>query len=327
MFLQYHQDGELSDKHILITGGAGFIGSNLAEYLLLYGAKKVRVVDNLLTGEAKNILRLEKYPNFEFLNADISDFQACVQACEGIDLVSHQAALGSVPRSVAEPHQTVKNNVDGFVNMAFAAHQSGIRRFVYASSSSVYGDEPNLPKTEPRVGRPLSPYAISKWTNELFADNFSRLYGMEFIGFRYFNVFGQHQTPKGAYAAVIPLFIEACLQNQPVFINGDGSQTRDFTYVENVIQANLLALFTKTPEALNQSYNIGCGGRYSLLELFELIKKHTGSSSEPVFREKRTGDIWDSQADIQKAQQLLGYAPRFSFEEGIQKTIFGWKTP
>jgi UDP-N-acetylglucosamine 4-epimerase len=325
MFLQYHSTGELSDKSILITGGAGFIGSNIAEYLLQYGAKKVRVVDNLLTGFETNLVPLLKYPNFEFLRLDISDLSACQTACEGIDIVCHQAALGSVPRSVSEPHQTVKNNIDGFVNMAFAAHQAGIRRFVYASSSSVYGDEPNLPKIEPRVGKLLSPYAVSKWTNELFAQNFAQLYDMEFIGFRYFNVFGRNQSPKGAYAAVIPLFISACLRNEPVYINGDGSQTRDFTYVENVVQANVRAMLIKSPEAVNQAYNIGFGGRYSLLELFELIKKYTDSQTSPTFRDKRAGDIWDSQADIQKARTLLGYEPLFSFEQGLEKTISDWK--
>ncbi len=317
----YHGPTDLSNKSILITGAAGFIGSNIAEYLLKFGAKKVRVLDNLLTGFRENLVDFMSQPAFEFIEGDISKIEDCMRACEGMDIVCHQAALGSVPRSVKEPHLTTLHNITGFVNMVHAANTNGIKRFVYASSSSVYGDEPNLPKREERIGTALSPYAITKYSNELFAHNFGTLYGMEFIGFRYFNVFGPRQSPEGAYAAVIPLFIDACLNNKPVYINGDGGQTRDFTFVENVVQINVKAMFTQNPDALNQVYNVGCGGRYDLLQLFEGIRKAVGIDKKPIMREAREGDIRDSQADISKAELLLGYDPKFDFWLGLEMTV------
>ncbi|WBM76062.1 SDR family oxidoreductase [Saprospira grandis] len=325
MYQTAYHDQDLSQFSVLITGGAGFIGSNLVEYFLKYGAKKVRVIDNFLTGFRENLAPYLDHPNFELIEGDISLLADCEKACEGMDAVCHQAALGSVPRSVAQPHLTTLHNVNGFVNMVHAAHQAGIKRFVYASSSSVYGDEPNLPKVEDRIGQQLSPYAITKYSNELFAKNFGDLYGMEFMGFRYFNVFGPKQSPKGAYAAVIPLFAEACLLGKTAYINGDGLQTRDFTFIENVVQMNVKALLTENPAAYNQVYNVGVGGRYSVLDLYEGIRKAAGSEQAPVHRESRAGDIRDSQANIEKAKTLLGYDPHFSFEEGLAITVQHFK--
>jgi len=325
MYQTAYHDRDLSQFSVLITGGAGFIGSNLVEYFLKYGAKKVRVIDNFLTGFRENLAPYLDHPNFELIEGDISLLADCEKACEGMDAVCHQAALGSVPRSVAQPHLTTLHNVNGFVNMVHAAHQAGIKRFVYASSSSVYGDEPNLPKVEDRIGQQLSPYAITKYSNELFAKNFGDLYGMEFIGFRYFNVFGPKQSPKGAYAAVIPLFAEACLLGKTAYINGDGLQTRDFTFIENVVQINVKALLSENPAAYNQVYNVGVGGRYSVLDLYEGIRKAAGSEQAPVHRESRAGDIRDSQANIEKAKTLLDYDPRFSFEEGLAITVQHFK--
>jgi UDP-N-acetylglucosamine 4-epimerase len=321
LYQQPYHKVDLSQKSVLVTGGAGFIGANIVEYLLKYGVKKVRVIDNFLTGFRENLEPFMQNPAFEFFEGDISKIEDCHKACEGIDVVTHQAAMGSVPRSVKEPHLTTLHNVNGFVNMVHAAHQAGIKRFVYASSSSVYGDEPNLPKKEERVGTPLSPYAITKWTNELFAHNFGDLYGMEFIGFRYFNVFGPKQSPKGAYAAVIPLFVDACMNDKTVYINGDGLQTRDFTFIENVVQINIKALFTENQEACNQVYNVGCGGRFSVLELFEGIRDIIGVEKEAVHRDPREGDIRDSQADVSKAERLLDYQPGFDFQPGLEMTV------
>lgn len=323
--IAYHE-GSLADKTILITGGAGFIGSNIVTYLLKHQVGKVRVLDNFLTGYQSNVDPFLSYDNYEFIEGDIRDLETCKNACEGVDMVCHQAAMGSVPRSIKEPYNTTAHNVDGFVNMAFAAYEAGIKRFVYASSSSVYGDEPNLPKVEHRIGKPLSPYAITKLSNELFAENFGRLYDMEFVGFRYFNVFGPRQSPKGAYAAVIPLFADACFNDKEIFINGDGGQTRDFTYVENVVQINIKALLTTNKEALNEVYNVGCGGRYSVLELCEGICKAAGvPDKKPIHREPRAGDIRDSQANISKAQNLLGYDPQFDFYQGLEQTVHSFK--
>lgn len=317
----YHTQS-LEDKTILITGGAGFIGSNIVEYLLKYKVKKVVVIDNFLTGYRSNVDLFIKYPNYEFIAGDIRDLETCKRACEGVDIVCHQAAMGSVPRSIKEPYATTEHNINGFVNMVYAAHHHGIKRFIYASSSSVYGDEPNLPKVEHRIGKPLSPYAISKFSNELFAENFGRLYEMEFMGFRYFNVFGPRQSPKGAYAAVIPLFADACMNDTPVYINGDGGQTRDFTFIDNVVQINIKAMLTDNPAAYNQVYNVGCGGRYSVLELFDGVRQAAGVPDKaPTHRDPREGDIRDSQANIEKAKALLGYNPQFDFREGLQITV------
>lgn len=324
--IPYHTTS-LEDKTILITGAAGFIGSNIVEYLLKHKVKKVIVLDNFLTGFKNNVEEFLGHPNYEFIEGDIRDLELCKKACEGVDIVCHQAAMGSVPRSVKEPYATTGHNVDGFVNMAFAAHYHGIKRFVYASSSSVYGDEPNLPKVEHRIGKPLSPYAITKLSNELFAENFGRLYDMEFIGFRYFNVFGPRQSPKGAYAAVLPLFADACMNDKEVFINGDGGQTRDFTFIENVVQINIKAMLTTNTAALNEVYNVGCGGRYTVLELFNGIKQAAGVPNKmPTHRAPRTGDIRDSQADISKAEELLNYDPQFDFQKGLAITVEYFKT-
>lgn len=319
--IPYHNTS-LEDKTILITGAAGFIGSNIVEYLLKHKVKKVIVLDNFLTGFKNNVEEFLGHPNYEFIEGDIRDLEVCKKACEGVDIVCHQAAMGSVPRSVKEPYATTGHNVDGFVNMAFAAHHQGIKRFVYASSSSVYGDEPNLPKVEDRIGKPLSPYAVTKLSNELFAENFGRLYDMEFIGFRYFNVFGPRQSPKGAYAAVLPLFADACMNDKEVFINGDGGQTRDFTFIENVVQINIKAMLTTNTAALNEVYNVGCGGRYTVLELFNGIKQAAGvPNKSPIHRAARAGDIRDSQANISKAQELLDYDPQFDFQKGLEITV------
>lgn len=322
LYQQKYHDNELSKLNVLITGGAGFIGSHIVEYLIKYGIGKVRVLDNLSTGYRENIELFLDCANFEFIEGDIRSIEDCIQACEGMDIICHQAALGSVPRSVKEPHLTTAHNILGFVNMVHAANIHGIKRFIYASSSSVFGDEPNLPKIESRIGKPLSPYAISKYTNELFADNFAALYGMEFIGFRYFNVFGPRQSPKGAYAAVIPLFCNACINNQDLFINGDGEQTRDFTFVENVVQINVKAMFTSNQGALNQVYNVGCGGRYSINALLDGVKKAAQKpDKKAIHRATRAGDIRDSQADITKACQYLEYDPTFNFYEGLKLTV------
>lgn len=323
--IAYHGNAEIKNKKILVTGGAGFIGSNIVEYLLKYGAK-VRVLDNFLSGFRENIEPFLSNPLFELIEGDISIIEDCQRACQEIDIICHQAAMGSVPRSVKEPHLSTLYNITGFVNMVHAAHSNGIKRFVYASSSSVYGDEPNLPKKEEKIGTPLSPYAITKLSNELFAENFGKLYEMEFIGFRYFNVFGPKQSPKGAYAAVIPLFIDACFNDKEVYINGDGKQTRDFTFVENVVQINVKAMFTEHSESLNQVYNVGCGGRYNLLELFEGIRLAVGIDKKPILREAREGDIRDSQADISKAERLLGYDAHIDFFKGLQLTVDFFKS-
>ena len=312
-------------KKILLTGGAGFIGSNLSAELLKQGFF-VRVLDNFSTGFRSNLEALTQEPNFELVEGDITDLNTCLQACQGIDAICHQAALGSVPRSIKQPFDTVKHNIDGFVNVAFAAHQSGIKRLVYASSSSVYGDNRDLPKREAVTGKPLSPYAISKWTNEVFAQNFAELYGLECIGFRYFNVFGPKQSPQGPYAAVIPKFIQACLEGREAEIHGQGLQSRDFTHISNVVKANILALTTNNPQALNQVYNIGCGGRYSVLHLWQTLTRLNGRPElEAHFTAPRHGDIQDSQADIDKARNLLGYEVQTNFEQGLAHTLAYWQ--
>lgn len=319
-FTDYHQK-DLSSTQFLISGGAGFIGSNIVNYLLHFGAKKVRVIDNLSTGNRKNIEGFLKNPTFEFLEADISDYESCLKACEGIDYVSHQAALGSVPRSIENPIATNQSNVDGFLNMIVAAREKGVKRVVYASSSSVYGDHLSLPKIEEEIGRPLSPYAVSKRTNELYANVAHLNYGQELIGLRYFNVFGPNQSPEGAYAAVIPLFIEALLKYESPFINGDGSQSRDFTYVDNAVQANIRGLFTTEAAAIGEVFNVAVGEQFTLLDLFEMIQKKLNSKVPVIHRQERPGDIKNSLADISKAKALLNYIPQVKFEEGIERTI------
>ena len=309
---------------ILITGGAGFIGSNLAATLLQdERVSMVRVLDNLATGSLSNIESFNKNERFQFLEGDIRDYNKCLEACNDIDLISHQAALGSVPRSIADPLTTNDVNVTGTLNIFNAAKEKNIKRVVYAASSSTYGDHPGLPKEEDKIGNPLSPYAVTKYVNELYARVYSTVYGLQLIGLRYFNIFGPYQNPNGPYAAVVPLFAEALLNHQPPVINGDGSNSRDFTYVDNAVQANILSLFTDNKEAINQVYNIACGEQTSLLELFEYLRQHSGSNLKPVFGPNRKGDVKHSLADISKAKSLLNYHPSVSVKEGLKKT-FDW---
>lgn len=314
-------DIDISGKSFLVTGGAGFIGSHITEYLLLHRAAKVRVLDNLETGFMRNVTAFEGYPAFEFMKGDIRNPEDCERACMDIDHVSHQAALGSVPRSVSDPITSNDVNVGGFVNMITAAKNAGVKTFVYASSSSVYGDEPTLPKREERVGNPLSPYAVTKKTNELYADVFGKLYGMKVIGLRYFNVFGPRQDPDGPYAAVIPLFVKGILNGTPVYINGDGEQTRDFTFVANAVQANVRGMLAEAPEAFGRAYNVAVGENFSVNLLYGSIKKMLGMPHEPTYREARAGDIRNSLADISAAQQLLGYKPTTRFMDGLAETV------
>ena len=309
---------------ILVTGGAGFIGSNLVEALLRHPeVKQVRVLDNLATGSTNNIHEFYSKPHFEFLQGDIRNYSTCLEACDGMDLISHQAALGSVPRSINDPLTTNEVNITGTLNVFMAAKEKKIKRIVYAASSSTYGDHAALPKQEDKIGKPLSPYAVTKYVNELYADVFASLYDMEFIGLRYFNIFGPKQNPQGPYAAVIPLFIEALLNVQSPVINGDGTISRDFTYVRNAVQANILSLFANNKKAINQVYNIACGHQTSLLDLFQKLKKISSSDIEPTHMSDRPGDVKHSLADISKAKNLLGYDPQISVEEGLKKT-FEW---
>ncbi len=309
---------------VLVTGGAGFIGSNLVEALLKdQRVTLVQVLDNLATGSAKNLESFHSNSRFSFTPGDIRDYDTCNEACSGMDLVSHQAALGSVPRSIDDPLTTNEVNITGTLNVFRAAQQQGIKRVVYAASSSTYGDHPGLPKVEDQIGKPLSPYAVTKYVNELYADVFASLYGMEFIGLRYFNIFGPRQNPEGPYAAVIPLFAEALLNGRSPIINGDGSHSRDFTYVDNAVQANILSLFTDNKPALNQVYNIACGVQTSLNELFEGLRKESGTDLKPEYGPERKGDVKHSLADISKAKRLLGYDPKVTVEEGLRKT-FDW---
>lgn len=314
----------IENKRFLVTGGAGFIGSNITEYLLQHGAK-VRVFDNLATGNIDNLKEFQNHPNFEFFEGDLRSTDDCAQAVKEINAVCHQAAIGSVPRSIKDPITTNDVNIGGFVNMLTAAKNAGIARFVYASSSSVYGDEPNLPKKEEKIGNPLSPYAVTKYTNEVYASVFSRCYPLQLIGLRYFNVFGPKQDPYGEYAAVMPLFIKALLADEAPFINGDGEQTRDFTFVHNAVQANILGLTTENPAAFNQAYNVAFGERFSINQMFDSIAKSLNKEIKAKYREPRAGDIRDSLADISKAKQLLGYQPQYSFDQGLPLTLAYFK--
>jgi UDP-N-acetylglucosamine 4-epimerase len=263
------------------------------------------------------------HPKFEFLQGDICRYDDCLAACDSIDIISHQAALGSVPRSIADPLTTNEVNITGTLNIFTAAKEKNIKRVVYAASSSTYGDSPGLPKVENIIGNPLSPYAVTKYVNELYAQVYANLYGIHFIGLRYFNIFGPRQNPQGAYAAVIPLFVKALLENKPPRINGDGGHSRDFTFVDNAVQANILSFFTEKKEAINQVYNIACGQQTSLLELFNYLKQEANSSLEPIHGPDRQGDVKHSLANISKAKKLLGYEPAVSVEEGLKKT-FRW---
>jgi UDP-N-acetylglucosamine 4-epimerase len=317
---QYHQH-DISDSTFLITGGAGFIGSNIVEYLLKYGAKKVRVLDNLCTGRISNIEPFFSNSAFEFIEADIRDLDVCRAACLDIDYVSHQAALGSVPRSIKEPENTNAVNVSGFLNMLIAAKDSNVKMFVFASSSSVYGDEKSLPKVETKIGNPLSPYAVSKYTNELYAKVFQSTYGLNVIGLRYFNIFGPKQDPNGQYAAVIPLFVSKIMGKTEVFIDGDGEQTRDFTFVENAVQANVLAMLANPKSIVADIFNIAVGESFSVNQLYHAIQNQLNSSHQPTYRETRAGDIRNSLADISKAKTVLGYNPKFNFDKGLAITV------
>lgn len=314
-------DKDISKDSFLVTGGAGFIGSHIAEYLLRHGARRVRVLDNMVNGFDANLERLKKYEGFEFIKGDIRDYQTCLEACRDIQYVSHQAALGSVPRSIKEPVYFNEVNVGGTVNMFRAASECQVRSIVYASSSSVYGDEMTLPKKEDKLGNCLSPYAATKKTDELYADVFARVYGLKVIGFRYFNVFGPYQDPDGPYAAVIPLFVKGILNRLPVYINGDGEQTRDFTFVENAVQINIRGMLTDNNDAFGKAYNVAVGESYTVNRLFELCKSHLNSDWAPTYREPRAGDIRHSLADISLARKLLKYEPTFRFEEGLKETI------
>src|SRR6266550_4668388 len=321
-------------KRWLVTGVAGFIGSNLLE-ALLRSDQRVRGLDNFSTGSSRNLqdvrekVGAERWQNFRMIEADICDWRACVDACTQVDYVLHQAALGSVPRSISNPIATNQSNVNGFVNMLCAAKEAGVKRFVFASSSSVYGDSPILPKVEEQIGNGLSPYAVSKRVNELYAEVFSRCYGMQTIGLRYFNVFGPRQDPEGPYAAVIPKWIGAMMHNEPVHINGDGETSRDFCYVANAVQANLLAATTENIEAINQVYNVAVGERTTLNQLFEMLRERLLPKLphlrefKPLYGDFRRGDVRHSHADISKARRLLNYEPMHHIEQGLEEAL-GW---
>ncbi|APH03457.1 SDR family oxidoreductase [Bacillus weihaiensis] len=307
----------------LVTGSAGFIGSNLVEAILKLGYK-VRGLDNLSTGKKENVEEFLDNPNYEFIEGDIRDLETCMKACEGIDYVLNQAAWGSVPRSIEMPLFYEEVNIKGTLNMMEAARRNGVKKFVYASSSSVYGDEPNLPKKEGIEGNVLSPYALTKKVNEEYGRLYSNLYGLDTYGLRYFNVFGRRQNPDGAYAAVIPKFIRQLLNDEAPTINGDGKQSRDFTYIENVIEANLKAC-NASHEAAGEAFNIAYGGREFLIDIYMELLNALGKDIQPTFGPDRKGDIKHSNADISKAKELLGYHPHWSFELGIKKAIDWYK--
>ncbi len=308
---------------VLVTGGAGFIGSNICEALLAKGCF-VRCLDDFSTGKRENIEGFLSNPDFELIEGDIRDLDVCMNACEGVTFVSHQAAWGSVPRSIEMPLLYEEINIRGTLNMLEAARQQGVKRFVYASSSSVYGDERELPKREEKTGNVLSPYALTKKTNEEYARLYTNLYGLETIGFRYFNVFGKRQDPHGFYAAVIPKFLKALLNNEAPTINGDGLQSRDFTYIENVVEANMKAMFAPSASC-GKAYNIACGGQVTLLELYDKLCAVLEKDIKPVFGPDRAGDIKHSNADIAKAKENLNYSPDYDFHKGIELAIDWYK--
>lgn len=306
--------------NVLITGGAGFIGSNLVEHFLTDDRiHKVRILDDLSNGYYENIREFETHSKFEFIKGDICNYQTCLDACEGIDKITHQAALGSVPRSIENPMRTTEVNILGTVNLMHAAVEKKIDRIVLACSSSTYGDSKELPKVEDRIGKPLSPYAVSKVSIEQYADVFSNTYGLDYIGLRYFNIFGKRQNPDNPYAAVIPLFCKAYIDGHPPTINGDGKTSRDFTYVDNAVQANERALFTENSTALNQIYNIACGDRTTLNDMVDILEEISGKALDVKYGPERPGDVKHSLADISKARTLLGYEPKVFFKEGVMK--------
>lgn len=311
---------------ILITGGAGFIGSNLTEYFLSEGYQ-VRCLDNFATGHRHNVEPFLKNPSYELIEGDIRNINTCHQAVEGVDYVLHQAALGSVPRSINDPATTNDVNISGFLNMLIASRDGAVKRFIFAASSSTYGDSTALPKVEDVIGRPLSPYAITKYVNELYADVFARTYGLEFIGLRYFNVFGRRQDPNGAYAAAIPLFVKKLVAHEPPTINGTGDNSRDFTYIDNVIRMNELAMLTDNPEAINQIYNTAVGDRTTLNDLVSYLKEFLSvydkeiAKVEVIHGPNRAGDIPHSLASIEKAEKLLGYKPAYNVRDGLKEAV------
>ncbi len=316
----------VENSRILVTGGAGFIGSNLVETLLAQN-NEVVVLDNFMTGRRENLAPFASHKAFALIEGDIRDMAVCRQAVDGADYVLHEAALGSVPRSIKDPMTSTEVNISGFVNLLFAAQEAKVKRFVYAASSSTYGDSKSLPKVEDKIGRPLSPYAITKYVDELFAENFSKTYGIETIGLRYFNVFGRRQDPYGAYAAVIPKFVMSLMKHESPVINGDGNYSRDFTYIDNVIQANQLALLADRPEAVNQVYNVAFGERTTLNQLFEYLREYLTefdpeiAKVEPQYGPNRAGDIPHSLACIDKARKRLGYDPQFTVRQGLKEAI------
>lgn len=327
MYEQRYHSIDIDKKSFLVTGGAGFIGSNLVEYFVKWGAKKVRILDNLSTGHHHNIAPFLSQESVEFIQGDIRDLETCQNACKDIDYVFHQAALGSVPRSIEDPITSNEVNISGFLNMLVAARDHKVKRFVYAASSSTYGDSKGLPKVEDIIGKPLSPYAITKYVNELYAEIFSNTYGMETIGLRYFNVFGQRQDPNGVYAAVIPKFVLQLIKHESPVINGDGSFSRDFTYIDNVVQMNMCAISTTNKNAVNQIYNTAYGDRTTLNQLIASLKSNLGlfdkhiKEVEIIYGPNRIGDIPHSLASIEKASLNLNYKPNYSIEKGLEESI------
>lgn len=317
---------QIENQKILVTGGAGFIGSNLCEHLLKHN-NKVVCLDNFATGRMQNIQHLFSNPNFTLMVGDIRKIEDCHKGAQGVDYILHEAALGSVPRSINDPITSNDVNVSGFLNMLVAARDAKVKRFVYAASSSTYGDSEALPKVEDQIGKPLSPYAITKYVNELYADIFNRTYGLDTIGLRYFNVFGRKQDPNGAYAAVIPKFVMQLMEHESPVINGDGNYSRDFTYIDNVIQMNVLAMLNENPEAINTVYNTAFGDRTTLNDLIASLKKYLATfdptilNIHTIYGPNRAGDIPHSLASIDKAKKLLGYNPEFSMQQGLEQAV------